>query len=369
MHESACLCKCVCTSCLTNSHVLLCFSSSCHSCMDLPGGDEIWVTAGENDLADMEAMEKKWYCSSKHGRYVSYAIHLVQATEKQPSHSLPTSPSHLDLQLANLISLGLQHQRPRGSVRRVHWPTVEAELQQLRSSNRPSDLGKKRTAEAALSEEPASPTGKKSVCTCECCQENTSSLVQLAVQGSSLSNSVGKNFFLRFLEKVLPSEFEVCMTGFPATSPKECLDLLESRHSAAVPLKSVSSAEEIVLFGTPDLLVLKDKRVLAVVEITKEGKKCTKCSTTQSAITTQSQLASNVFSELYCNKYLTNTAGSVAGIALHWCVIHLYIAHIQSNGQLVFESYCDYDLRKGSALCEFSSQLSGILATFQKIHE
>ena len=121
------------------------------------------------------------------------------------------------------------------------------------------------------------------------------SLARLAVQGFTLSDSVGKSFFLKFLEKVFPSEFEVCMTGSPATTPNECLDLLESRHSAAVPLKSLRSAEEVVLFGTSDILILKGKCVLAVVEITKEGKKCTKCSNTQSTTTTQSQLASNVF--------------------------------------------------------------------------
>ena len=161
---------------------------------------------------------------------------------------------------------------------------------------------------------------------------------------------------------MLPSEFEVCMTGSPATTPNECLDLLESRHSAAVRLKSLSSAEEVVLFGTPDILILKGKRVLAVVEITKERKKCTKCSNTQSTTTTQNQLASNVFSEIHCNEYLANTAGSVTGIILHWCIIHLYIAYTQQNGQLFFDSYCDFDNSKGSELCEFASQLSAILA-------
>lgn len=292
---------------------------------------------------------------------MSYATRSTDA--KQASFTLPSLPleSHLNLELANLISLGLQHQRPRGSVRRVHWPSIETELQWLRRSQS-SSLGKKRTAEEALLEQPASSTSKKCVCSCECCKEDAPSLARLAVQGSTLSNSVGKSFFLKFLEKVLPSEFEVCMTGSPATTPNECLDLLESRHSAAVPLKSLSSAEEVVLFGTPDILISKGKRVLAAVEITKEGKKCTKCGNTQSTTTTQSQLASNVFSEIHCNEYLANIAGSVTGIILHWCIIHLYIAYTQQNGQLVFDSYRDFDISKGSELCEFASQLSAILA-------
>ena len=329
--------------------------------MNLSGDDEIWVIAGQKNLADMEVVAKNWYCSSKYGKYVSYAIRSTDA--KQTSfvlHSLPLE-SHLSLKLANLISLGLQHERPSRSIRRVHWPSIKTELQLLRRSQS-SSLGKKRTAEEALLEQPASSTGEKCVCSCECCEENAPSLVRLAVQGSTLSNSVGKNFFLKFLENVLQFEFEVFMTGSPATTPNECLDLLESRLSAAVPLKSLTSGEEVVLFGTPDILISKGKRVLAVVEITKEGKKCTKCSNTQSATTTQSQLACNVFAEIHCNEYLANTAGSVAGIILHWCMIHLYIAYTQENGQLVFDSYRDFDIRKGSELFEFAQQLPAILA-------
>ena len=109
---------------------------------------------------------------------------------------------------------------------------------------------------------------------------------------------------------------------------------------------------------------MKGKHVLAVVEITKEGKKCTKCSNTQSTTTTQSQLASNVFSEIHCNEYLANTAGSVTGIILHWCIIHLHIAYTQQNGQLFFDNlvFRDFNISKGSELCEFASQLSAILA-------
>ena len=80
--------------------------------MNLSGGDEIWVIAGQKNLPDMEVMEKKWYCSLKYGKYVSYATRSTDA--KQASFTLPSLPleSHLNLELANLISLDFNTNDP-----------------------------------------------------------------------------------------------------------------------------------------------------------------------------------------------------------------------------------------------------------------
>ena len=88
------------------------------------------------------------------------------------------------------------------------------------------------------------------------------------------------------------------------------------------------------------------------------------------------------FLEIHCNEYLANTAGSVTGIILHWCIIrihltipsqHCWIGHRDHpHPPLVYYTHTlnkmgnwfltVIDISKGSELCEFASQVSAILA-------